>query len=124
MTKISEKLLAQRLRNRIMEVLSIYSADEDWEYLGADEVINQWEDFVDEVKIPIYVAPVFSEQERKKLLAFHALWLQYCESTPKTMPPFSKIKTTSEWLSLKNKAVELLAVFNVRGRLSEEIEIT
>lgn len=107
-----------------MEVLSIYAIDEDWTYLGPDEVINQWEDFVDEVRIPIYVAPVFSEQECEKLLAFHALWLQYCESTPKSMPTFNKIKTTPEWLNLKNRAIELLAIFNVRGRFDEEVEIT
>jgi len=124
LAEISEKLLAQRLRNRIMEVLSIYSTDEDWEYLGPDEVMNQWEDLVDEIRMPIYIEPVFTKQEQENLRAFHNLWTEYCNSTPKNMPPFKEIKATSEWQSLKTEALKLLEIFELRGSLSEEVEIT
>lgn len=124
MSKLSERLLAQRLRNRIMEVLSIYSTEEDWKLLGPDEVINQWEDNVDDSRIPIYVEPVFSAEERSELLRFHELWIQYCDATPKYMPPFEQIKKTDEWKELQNRAIELLTLFNVRGKLDEEIEIS
>jgi hypothetical protein len=124
LTEISERLLAQRLRNRIMEVLSIYSTDEDWEYLGPDEVINQWEDFVDEGRMSIYIEPVFTKKEQENLRAFHKLWTEYCNSTPKNMPPFKEIKATSEWQFLKAEAVKLLEIFELRGSLNEEIEIT
>ena len=123
LSKISEKLLTQRLRNRIMEVLSIYSTDEDWELLGPDEVINQWADFVDESRIPLYIEPVFSKKEREELLKFHELWLQYCDATPNAMPRFNEIRTTPEWQRLKNEANKLLAIFEVRGRFDEEVEI-
>lgn len=107
-----------------MEVLSTYSEDEDWEHLGPDEVINQWEDFVDENLLPLYVEPVFSKQEREALLTFHQLWLQYCDSTPKSMPTFEAVRKTPEWQHLKLQASNLLKVFEQRGKLDEEIEIT
>lgn len=124
MSEISEKLLAQRLRNRIMEVLSGYACNEDWEQLGPDEMINLWADFVDEGIITIYIEPVFTKQEQFNLIAFHKLWLQYCESTPKNMPPFREIKATPEWQKLQNEAMKLLELFELRGKLDEEIEIT
>lgn len=107
-----------------MEVLSIYSTDEDWEYLGPDEVMNQWEDFVDEGRMSIYIEPVFTKQEQDNLRTFHKLWTEYCNSTPKNMPPFKEIKATSEWQFLKAEAVKLLEIFELRGSLNEEIEIT
>lgn len=124
LSEISEKLLAQRLRNRIMEVLSGYACNEDWELLGPDEMINLWEDFVDEGRITIYIEPVFTKQEQSNLIMFHKLWLQYCESTPKNMPPFREIKATPEWQKLQNEAIKLLELFQLRGKLDEEVEIT
>lgn len=107
-----------------MEVLSTYSRDEGWELLGPDEVINQWEDFVDEYRLPLYVEPVFSKQEREAILGFHQLWLQYCDSTPKFMPAFEEVSKTPGWQNLKHQASNLLKIFEQRGKLDEEIEIT
>jgi len=107
-----------------MEVLSIYSCNEDWELLGPDEVINQWEDFVDEERISIYIEPVFTKQEQECLRAFHQLWLSYCDSTPKVMPPLKEVMVTPEWQYLQREAKKLLLAFELRGKLSEEIEIT
>ena len=121
--RISNKLLAQRLRNRIMEVLSIYYCDEDWASLGPDEVINQWEDFVDQQRFAIFIEPVFTTEEQTQLKAFHAEWLQYCDTTPKSMPSFEVIRATLEWQQLKRHAGELLHLFKQRGKLSEDVEI-
>lgn len=121
--RISDQLLAQRLRNRIMEVLSIYCCDEDWASLGPDEVINQWEDFVDQQRFAIFIEPVFTAEEQTQLKAFHAEWLQYCDSTPKSMSPFEVIRNTLEWQQLKRRAGELLHLFEQRGKLSEDVEI-
>ncbi|WP_339509898.1 hypothetical protein [Pseudomonas sp. RL_15y_Pfl2_60] len=107
-----------------MEVLGIYSCNEDWELLGPDEVINQWEDVVDEGTMSIYLEPVFTKQEQENLQRFHQLWLQYCDSTPKNMPSFKRIKVTPEWQNLQAEAIQLLEIFELRERLSEEIEIT
>jgi hypothetical protein len=107
-----------------MEVLSTYSEDDDWELLGPDEVINQWEDFVDENRLSLYVEPVFSNQEREALLAFHQLWLHYCDSTPKFMPAFKEVRKSPEWQQLKHQASNLLKIFEQRGKFDEEIEIT
>lgn len=107
-----------------MEVLSTYSRDDGWELLGPDEVINQWEDFVDQYRLALYVEPVFSKQEREALLTFHQLWRQYCDSTPKFMPAFEEVRKTPEWKNLKHQASNLLKIFEQRGKLDEEIEIT
>jgi hypothetical protein len=121
---LSELKKGNRALSEISEVLSGYACNEDWELLGPDEMINLWEDFVDEVRIPIYIEPVFTKQEQCNLLAFHKLWLQYCEYTPKNMPPFKEIKATLEWKNLRNEAIKLLELFELRGKLDEEIEIT
>lgn len=121
--KVSGKLLTQRLRNRIMEVLSIYADDECWTHLGTDEVINQWGDFVDDVRIPLYVEPVFSTNERENLLAFHNLWVEFCDNTPQILPPLETLKKTIEWKQLQTEAIDLLAVFNLRGKFDEDVEI-
>lgn len=107
-----------------MELLSGYACNEDWELLGPDEMINLWEDVVDEGRITIYIEPVFTRQEQHNLLAFHKLWLKYCELTPKMMPPLKEMKITPEWQFLQAEAMKLLEVFDLRGRLSEEVEIT
>ena len=44
MKEISDKLLKQRLRNRIIEVLEITSSPEEQRRLGPDEVICLWDD--------------------------------------------------------------------------------
>ncbi|EIK45982.1 hypothetical protein O59_000003 [Cellvibrio sp. BR] len=40
------------------------------------------------------------------------------------MPPFKEIKATLEWKKLQNEAIKLLELFELRGKLDEEIEIT
>lgn len=123
LSKISEKLLNQRMRNRIIDVLSVYSSDEGWELLGPGEVINQWEDIVTEETIKNYLEPVFTVEEQEGLIKFHEKWLQYCQETPKFMPSFKKIKEIYEWQSLQHAARELYALFMIRGTLDEEAEI-
>ncbi|HID03063.1 MAG TPA: hypothetical protein EYP18_07650, partial [Desulfobacterales bacterium] len=61
MDDISDNLLNQRIRNRIIEVLEITSSQSDLEKFGANEAVNMWEDWVDDERIKDYVEPVFTK---------------------------------------------------------------
>lgn len=62
--QISKKLLYQRVRNRIIEVLEVTADPAQHEKFGGDEIICMWEDWVDGQRIPEYVEPVFSLEEQ------------------------------------------------------------
>jgi hypothetical protein len=119
MSEVSQELLNQRLRNRIMELLEVYSSEEGWAYLGPDEVINQWGDLVDDSRIGKYVKPAFSHEEQEALHKFNELWKEYCRSTPRVMPAVEVLKKTSKWQSLREQAASTLALFSERGRFEE-----
>ncbi len=124
MEDISNTLLNQRIRNRIIEVLEVTSSPSDQEKLGANEVINMWEDWVDDEKIKNYVEPVFTKQEQEELLKFHTTWHHVTNNTPKNMDAISDFLHNKYWLQLMSSATKTLDTFNHRGKLSEDAEIT
>ncbi|MCC5866498.1 MAG: hypothetical protein JJU31_15355 [Wenzhouxiangella sp.] len=103
-----------------MDLLQTYSTEEEWEFLGPDEVINRWEDIVDDSRISKYSEPTFSPDEQLALRKFHELWKDYCWSTPRVMPPIEVLKESSKWQSLREQAATTLALFSERGRFEEE----
>ncbi len=74
MEEISELLLNQRIRNRIIEVLEVYASVDDQKFFGTGEVVNMWEDWVDDKRLPGYREPIFSKQEQLAISAFHSAW--------------------------------------------------
>jgi len=123
MSSISDKLLQQRLRNRIMEVLDGFADEETIEAVGTDELIEQWYDYMDEKRMYFYSQPVFSHDELNALKRFHYL----LESTYLTIPTTWSLKdlvTNKYWSTLVATAREELLVFQQRGFLDEEHEIT
>ena len=124
MESISSTLLNQRLRNRIMEVLDVYTSIEDQARLGPDEVINMWEDYVDNERLKEYIEPVFTLEEQQAIKQFHNSWNKICDETPTYMPDILDLINNKNWLHLIKHAKEIYALFNKRGYLSEENEIT
>ena len=124
MAEISTLLLNQRIRNRIIEVLEITASYESQEKFGADEVINMWEDWVDDDRIGKYVEPVFSKQEQACMIEYHNIWNYVADHTPQCLPDISELKGNEYWLSLMATASKALSIFNQRGKQSEENEIT
>ncbi len=122
MNNISDTLQKQRIRNRIIEVLEMTSSKSDLKKIGADSIVNMWEDWVDDEIIKEYREPVFTKQEQKALLAFHSRWKSVTDNTPKDMPPITELLLNKYWLQLMASAKTTLDVFSQRGRLKEDTE--
>lgn len=124
MEEISKLLLKQRIRNRIIEVLKITASYEAQEKFGGNEVINMWAEWVDDARIGGYTEPVFSNSEQECLVEYHKIWSYVTDHTPHALPSVSELKGNQYWSSLVATASKALTVFNRRGRLSEEKEIS
>jgi hypothetical protein len=124
MEEISNILLNQRIRNRIIEVLEITASYEKQEKFGGNEVINMWEDWVDDNRIGEYIEPVFSKQEQECLTEHHKTWSYVADHTPQFLPDINELEGNEYWSSLMASASKALSIFNRRGKLSEENEIT
>ena len=107
-----------------MEVLNVYTSIEDQAYLGADEVINMWEDYVDNERLESYIEPVFTQEEQNSIKQFHSSWNKVCDETPHNMPGILSLLNNESWASLIKQAKEAYSLFDKRGYLSEENEIT
>ena len=123
MSEISDTLLKQRLRNRIIEVLDAFSDEECVEIIGTGEIIEQWYDYVDEERLVFYDRPIFSNEELNALKRFHNLLENSNQKVPETWS-LNELLGNKEWESLVSTAKEELQIFQKRGRMDEEQEIT
>lgn len=128
-TSIDPILLAQRVRNRIIEVLELYASYEEQNaYQRAvpfvhvpAEVIVQWEDWVSNPAFGAELASsAYSPEEVEALRRFDAVWEEVCESTPDPLPALAVLQQSLPWLHLREAATECLATMNKRGRLPED----
>ncbi len=127
----SEMVIAQRVRNRIMEYLAVassYAEQQDYQRKVPkvhipDEMINQWEDWVDGDRLDWYSEPVFSPVEQTSLRHFHAIWNSVANDTPDPLPALSALIGTEPWERLRKAAEDALGVFSIRGRFDEEREV-
>jgi len=113
----------QRLRNRIIEILDTFSNEECIEKIGTGEIIEQWYDYVDEDRLDSYGLPIFSNEELKALRRFHNLLEKSYQKVPETWA-LNDLSGNKEWNILVYSAKEELKIFQKRGRMDEENEIT
>jgi len=113
----------QRLRNKIIEVLDTFSGEECVEKIGAGEIIEQWYDYVDEDRLDFYDLPIFSNEEINALKRFHILLEKSYQKVPETWV-LKELSDNKEWKTLVSSAKEELKIFQKRGRMDEENEIT
>ena len=123
MNEISDTLLNQRLRNRIIEVLEMFADEAFVEKFGTDEIIESWYDFVDEDRFEYINEPVFTKNEINSIKRFLNLLESSFESVPTTWT-ISELDNNKPWNNLVSAAKEELEIFMERGRLDEEKEIT
>lgn len=128
----SPRLVAQRVRNRIIEYLELTSSFEAQRAYRervpiADmpsEIINQWEDWVPAPPQHANWDPVvYSADELKAMDAFHATWDRTATATPSELPTLDEAQSLVEWRELRDAAAAASAVFNRRGPLPEDREI-
>lgn len=117
----------RRVRNRIMEYLELASSFEAQRQLqaaapgmsAADEVLNQWEDWVTPDWKQHFTEPVFSAEERNGIAQFACVWGEIADGAPHPLPRLETLFATPNWQSLQRAAATLLAVFLLRGRSDE-----
>lgn len=118
----SKRVVLQRVRNRIIEVLS--DIDGLTEMYGPFEVINLWEDWVREDTLPLFVDPVFSQEEREAIGSFHITWDEVAEALPDEQPDLAWLAKSADWERLKAAAVSCHKILIRGGKFSEEHEIS
>ncbi|MEM8647598.1 MAG: hypothetical protein AAGF86_14790 [Pseudomonadota bacterium] len=120
MEDISQQLLYQRLRNSVIELLEMHSSYEDLAALGAFESINMVDDWL---PLDYSEAPkVFSEIEKEVVSQFIAFAEAAAEATKSDTWDVEYFKSAEEWVRLSEFSKHALAIFEKRGRFSEEVE--
>ena len=126
----SPRLILQRIRNRVIENLETFASfDEQLAYeqrvpicYVPYEMIDSWEDWVDSPRPSHFVDPVFSADERDAIEKFHSVWDAAATALPDNYPPLRDVQNQAYWRQVRDAAAEALAVFKVRGELSEDVE--
>jgi hypothetical protein len=118
--EVSDRLLDQRLRNRMMEeLLCLVDWEEALEW-GAGEYFNNFFDFFPD-KAPLYPNTALSDEESDALAAVLNLVDAAAKSTSQHVTADELI--TSGWpQKIKPAAAAALALMSRRGRFSEEHE--
>lgn len=125
----SRRVVDQRVRNRIIEYLELASSFEaQLEYqqnapiaFVPSEVINQWQDWVHTDPGTVDNHPdLYSTVEIAAMTQFHASWEATADSIPNPLPPINQVHLLPEWNDLRRAADSALAVFLVRGPMSNE----
>lgn len=120
MDEISQQLVYQRVRNRVIEVLELYCSLDDLAKFGAFEAINMADDWLvlDYKKAP----KVFNQKERDAVGDFMKLWDVASNATNEDISSVAEFESSMEWVRLCETAKQAVLIFSERGRFSEEIE--
>ncbi|MDA8747678.1 hypothetical protein N9M66_05660 [Litoreibacter sp.] len=107
MNEISQQLLYQRLRNRVIELLDLYCSFHDIAKFGAFEAINMVENWLplDYEKAP----KVFSQKEKDAVREFIELWDVAADATHEDTQDVAWLESSVEWVRLSNLRSELFA---------------
>lgn len=126
----SARLVLQRIRNRIIEDLELFSSFEKQRDYARQvpicyvpyELIDDWWTWVETPRPAHFVDPVFTSLERDAVERFHAAWDEAAATLPDNFPPLEEVLNADYWARLRKSAQEALAVFQIRGKLSEDVE--
>jgi hypothetical protein len=131
MTEVSQRIVDQRVRNRVMETLELAGSFEAQQVYAETvpianvpaEVINQWSDWVHvDPNTDPNISAVYSSQELDAIRRFHLVWLKACDAYPDGFPSVAEIQTIPEWSLLREGARAAKAIFDQRGPLPEDRE--
>lgn len=123
MTEVSETIVAQRIRNRIIENLSHVSILENVAKFGAFESINSWDDWMClPLDTDLFKAPVFNQSEIDSLLEITALYDLAANATKTDIFDENTLKDMRTWKNLETACKASHSLFMQRGKFSEEKE--
>lgn len=120
MEDISQQLLFQRIRNRVIETLEMVSCLEEVAKYGAFWIINTV-DFL----VPSdfdYCSKVFDDPELSAIEQFRCLMKKVGDVTPDDFFDIGRFRASPEWSAVERYAEEALQVFMRRGRFSGDVE--
>ena len=124
----SQRLVEQRLRNRLIEALQLAASFEHQKKLdetvnAVNETINLWED-TDPVSWDWEFPTVYSTDEVAAVQTFHDVWASANARLPdEQFPILAAVQSRAEWLELRDAAVSALDVVRIRGVLPEDREV-
>jgi len=129
----SRRIVAQRVRNRIIEYLELAASFEDQityqrnapNISVPNEVINQWEDWNSTDPREHWTSPegVYTPEEVEAVQSFHTTWEHVADGTPDPLPELEATQRLAEWDELRRAARSALDVFAYRGPLPEDREL-
>ncbi|MEM8823000.1 MAG: hypothetical protein AAGF30_05255 [Pseudomonadota bacterium] len=122
MEQVSDQVLFQRIRNRVIELFELYQSLEDVAQFGAFETLNMADDWlpVEYERAPL----VFSQNERDAVDQFLAHIQAAAATTGEDTWDVDWLRNSTQWIQLSMHANLAAATFAKRGRFSEEREET
>lgn len=129
----SRRIVAQRIRNRVIEYLELASSFEEQRECERNapiahipyEVIEQWVDWVRmDPKQDPDLSDVYDRDEAEALGRFHTVWEAAVRAVPDNYPTLSEVQGLAEWKRLRDAAMLALAVFMRRGTMPEDHEVS
>ena len=120
MSEVSERLLAQRLRNRMMEQLTCLVDWQDRLTWGAAEYFNAFFDFFPD-RPPLRDNPALTEAEREALTSVLSLMAAAADGTPRDVTA-SELKASGWPQRVAPVARSALDLMSERGRFSDDLE--
>ncbi len=128
----SERVVEQRIRNRVIECLDLAASFEVQRQYEMDvpiehvpyEVINMWEDyFPQHPPGGAEILAVYSPEEVEAIRNFDAAWEVAADALSDDYPSLAAVQVLAEWGQLRDAAAAAGAVFARRGRLPEDREV-
>lgn len=125
----SDRIVEQRVRNRLIEYFELASSYiAQAEYAAAAppyvhvpyEVIEQWEDWVPHLDLVLTDSQVYTSEEKEALSRFQSMWETTADAITDDYPSLDAVQATPEWEAMRREAESALAVLAKRGRLPED----
>lgn len=124
---MTDDIALRRIRNQIILYLKLAASQEEQiAYQAAaphihvpNELINQWEDWVQPDWRNHMIAPVFTQEETRAIADFYSAWDSVASITPDPLPGLDVLFGTKEWQKFAQDALSSLKVFQIRGSLPD-----
>lgn len=115
-------VVSQRIRNRLIEYLEmVVDYRSDPPPFDMNEVLNQWEDWVQQpLAADAWGPPTYMPEEVVCLMQVNTAWNSLCDATPQNIDDERTLLESAEWATFETAAGVALGRMRLRGRLAEE----
>ena len=110
-SQVTKQIVLQRIRNRVIELLEVYSDNAEAEM--AHSLLVHWADWVESEAPAHFKLPVFTLEEVKSIGKTYGAWEHVEYSTP---------VESLQWVTFTKQSHITLNIMLKRGKQSEEYE--